>query len=314
MRVKLYRAANVGEAMAQARHELGNDALILGTRRVAGGMEVTAALEVLEDPAPPCRIPVRNPLPSRNLGVGSDRARLLSFHGVPPGLADDLAEGTLAEALARVLFFGAVRLDAKAPPLLLTGPAGGGKTSTVARLATRLVLGGSTPLIVTTDKRRAGATEQLAAFTRLLGLTLTVAHHPVTLARVVSRRPPGTPVLIDTASLDPFDSAERDALATLAQAAGAAVALALPAGLDPAEAADLGAAFADAGAGLLVATRLDQARRLGGILTAAQSGALPLAEAGIAPGAAAEGLVPLTPVLLARRLLGAGPNPPELHP
>lgn len=307
MRVKLYRAANVAEAMAQARHELGNDALILGTRRVGGGMEVTAALEALEEPALHLEpLPVQHPLPTRS--------RLLAFHGVPSRLADDLAEGTLEEALARTLFFGAVRLDPKAPPLLLTGPAGAGKTLTVARLATRLVLGGVTPLIITADRRRAGATEQLAAFTRLLGLTLTVAHHPVTLAQAVSRRPPGTPVLIDGLAVDPFSPLERDALATMAQAAGAAVALVLPAGLDPAESADLGAAFADAGAGLLVATRLDLARRLGGILTAAQSGALSLVEAGVAHGAAAEGLVPLTPALLARRLLGAGPNLPELHP
>ena len=43
MRLKLYRAPTVAAAMAQVREELGADALILATRRVAGGVELTAA-------------------------------------------------------------------------------------------------------------------------------------------------------------------------------------------------------------------------------------------------------------------------------
>ena len=77
--------------------------------------------------------------------------------------------------------------------------------------------------------------------------------------------------------------------------------LVLPAGLDAAEAADLAHAYAAAGASLLVATRLDLARRLGGILAAA-SARLALTEAGIGPGAA-DGLLPITPEWLAARLL-----------
>ena len=76
----------------------------------------------------------------------------------------------------------------------------------------------------------------------------------------------------------------------------------LPGGMDPAEAADLAAAYAAAGASQLVATRLDLARRLGGILAAAAAGRLALTEAGIGAGAA-DGLVPLTPTFLAERLL-----------
>jgi flagellar biosynthesis protein FlhF len=72
--------------------------------------------------------------------------------------------------------------------------------------------------------------------------------------------------------------------------------------MDPAETADLAAAYAAAGASQLVATRLDQSRRLGGILAAAEAGRLALTEAGIGAGAA-DGLVPLTPAFLAERLL-----------
>ena len=145
--------------------------------------------------------------------------------------------------------------------------------------------------MVTADGRRAGAAEQLAAFTRLLGLNLLVANHPATLGRALAHRQAGAPVLIDAPGADPFDPAQRDELAALAATADASVVLVLPAGLDPAEAADLAGAFAAAGATMLVATRLDVTRRLGAVLAAAQAGGLALAEAGIGPGAA-DGLVP----------------------
>ena len=79
------------------------------------------------------------------------------------------------------------------------------------------------------------------------------------------------------------------------------MALVLPAGLDPGEAADLACAYATAGARLLVVTRLDLARRLGGVLAAAAAG-LVLTEAGIGPGAV-DGMLPITPEWLAARLL-----------
>jgi flagellar biosynthesis protein FlhF len=157
-------------------------------------------------------------------------------------------------------------------------------------------------MVVTADGKRAGATEQLAAFTRLLGIDLIVASHPVTLGRALARRQDAAPVLIDAPGCDPFDPAQVEELAALAATASAMIVLVLPGGMDPAEAADLAAAYAAAGASQLVATRLDLARRLGGILAAAAAGRLALTEAGIGAGAA-DGLVPLTPAFLAERLL-----------
>jgi flagellar biosynthesis protein FlhF len=156
-------------------------------------------------------------------------------------------------------------------------------------------------MVITADGKRAGAAEQLAAFTRLLGINLIVANHPVTLGRALERRQEGCPVLIDTPGCDPFDAAQAREIAALAQTARATTALVLPAGMDGAEASDLGRAFAALGATLMVATRLDIARRLGAVIAAAAAGGLALAEAGVGPGAA-DGLIPLTPALLAARL------------
>ncbi|MFM7415926.1 MAG: flagellar biosynthesis protein FlhF, partial [Alphaproteobacteria bacterium] len=45
MRLKLFNAATMAEAMAQIRAELGADAIILEQRRTRNGVEITAALE-----------------------------------------------------------------------------------------------------------------------------------------------------------------------------------------------------------------------------------------------------------------------------
>ncbi|HEY2616740.1 MAG TPA: GTP-binding protein [Acetobacteraceae bacterium] len=286
MRLKLYRAPAMAQAMARVRAELGEDAMILATRRVGDGVEVTAALEP-EDLTSPSAL------------ADPDRLAVLDFHSVPAALHAALRQGELATALANAIPFGTLPLGES--PLLLVGPPGAGKTLTVARLATRLVMSGVLPLVITADGKRAGATEQLAAFTKLLGISLIVACHPVTLGRALTRRQHDEPVMVDTPGCDAFDRAQMEELAALAATANAAMVLVLPAGLDPAEATDQARAYAAAGARLLVATRFDLVRRLGGILAAASVG-LALTEAGIGPGAA-DGLLPITPAWLAARLL-----------
>ncbi len=184
----------MAEAMERVRAELGPEAIIVSSRLVAGGIELSAALE--DEPrelAPP-------PL---------DVREALRYHAVPLGLQAALATGPLPEALARFLRFGALPLGAQDPPLMLAGPPGAGKTSTIARLAVRLVLAGTVPMIVTADGYRAAAAEQLAAFTKLLGVSLVVAHTPRALARAMKRRPEGAPVLIDSTGCDALAAARR---------------------------------------------------------------------------------------------------------
>ena len=287
MRVKIYRALAMPDAMEQVRHDLGEDALILTTRRTSGGVEVTAAVETESEPAPP--------------PVEPHRFAALDYHRLPPAIAHKLEAGPLPFALSAAFRFGHLNLVAGAPPLLLAGPPGGGKTLTTARLAARLVVHGVRPLVITADDRRAGAVEQLAALTRVLGLRLVATSDPVVLKRTLADRHDDAPVLIDTPGLDACDARDRDELRMLGEITRAAVALVLPAGTDACEAADLAAAHAAAHATLLIATRLDHARRLGGVLAAAAVG-LTFTEAGIGPGVA-DGLVPMTPSFLAQRLL-----------
>jgi flagellar biosynthesis protein FlhF len=298
MRLKLFRAPRMAEAMARVRAELGEDALILSSRQVGDGVEVTAALEP-EDEAPPLAL-----TPGLKPAVDAPLRAALKYHGVPSALHGTLGRGDLATALDAVCAFVPLPLAAGDPPLLLVGPPGAGKTLTTAKLATRLVMSGVMPSVITADGCRAGATEQLGAFTRLLKLDLVVADHPVSLARALSRLPRTAPVLIDAPGLDPFDPVQATELRTFAAVAGATSVLVLQAGLDPAEAADLARAYAELGATLMIATKLDLARRLGSVLSAATAGRLALTEAGVGPGVA-DGLIRLTQDELATRLLAA---------
>ena len=278
------------EAMAAIRAELGEEAVILSTRRVAGGMEVTAALDPRDDAPPPLAPP-----------VGSGAPSPLARHNLPAALAHRLGGGA---GLGRHLAFAPLPLDA---PLLLAGPPGAGKTLTAAKLAARLVLSGAPPLLVTADGRRAGAAEQLAALARVLNLELSVAAAPAALAAALARRRPGQAVLVDMPACDPFDAAAARALAALRDATHGRPVLVLAAGLDAEEAAETARAFHLLGARHLLPTRIDAARRLGGVLAAAAAG-LALTEAGTGPDVAT-GLTPITPEWLAARLAARGQGP-----
>ncbi len=301
MRLKLYRAASMADAMAQLRSELGPDALLLSSRRVDGGVELTAALDQPEEP-PAASLPAAaHGLPAAGLNA--------AYHGIPGSLAARLAGTDLPASLRSALRFGKLPLQAgpEATTLLLAGPPGAGKTLSVARLATRLVLAGNKPLVVTADGRRAGGAEELAAYTRLLGLTLLAASTPSSLSRALAQAEPGSPVLIDTSGVNPFDEADMQALSALMQAANARSVLVLAAGGHPEEAAEQAAAFAKLGIQHFLPTRLDATRRLGSVLAAAEGGLI-LTEAGVGTGAT-DGLAPLTPEFLAERLLSAAPPP-----
>jgi flagellar biosynthesis protein FlhF len=302
MRLKIYRAPNVADAMAQLRRELGPEALILSTKRVAGGVELTAAIDTADEQIPAPAAP---------------EAFDAAYHGVPATLAAKLSGGALADKLRTSLRFAAL----PAGILIVVGHPGAGKTLSVARLATRSVLAGARPLVITADSRRAGGAEELAAYTRLLGLTLLVAGSPAMLTRALGQAEPGSAVLIDTAGIDPFNTADTDALAALMAVAGAGrmtacaqpggAVLVMQAGAHPDEAAEQAEAFRRLSVSHLLPTRLDMTRRLGSVLTAAATG-LALTEAGVGTGAT-DGLVPITPEFLAARLTNAA-SPPRAAP
>lgn len=275
MRLRTIRAARMSDAMAILRAELGEEAVILDTRRVGGGVEVTAGQDAEDEPV----LIAPESVPEIALPPALRR------HNLPAALARRLAGAPLPSALAQEFRFAPLPLDSG--PLLLVGPPGAGKTLTCAKLATRLLLAGTPPLLVSADGRRAGAAEQLAAFARVLSLPLSVAGTPGSLAKALARGTPGQPVLVDMPGCDPFDDAGARRHAALAKAARGTPVLVLPAGLDAEEAAEIARAYHLLGCRHLLPTRLDAARRLGGVLAAAAAADLMLTEAGTGQDVAA---------------------------
>lgn len=278
MRIKLFHAANMAEAMRRVRSELGEEALILGNRRVANGVEITAALEPASE-APPAVTALRPVLPpdpeADRLNYLIQRAALLQYGALP-----------------------------WSRPIMLVGTPGAGKTLTAAKLAARLVQQGETPLVITTDSERAGATEQLAAFTRILALDLVVAENPVALARSLAGRPAGLKAIIDMAGCNPFEAAQAETLVTFAVAADASLVWVASAGKDAEYAAELAESFAGLGVRHMIPTKLDLTRRLEGVLRAAEAGGFILTDAGIGAGVI-DGIIPLEAARLVSRLRDA---------
>lgn len=322
MRLKSFEAASLPEAMKAVRAHFGPNAIILSTLDdgPGGRVRVTAAIEeeALEAAAEVTR--------QSDLKELDGLASALSFHRMPQGLSEQtlaaaaaaLPSGDPVLALASALEagFGFQPFDAQTEegPLLLLGPPGGGKTSSAAKLCTLAKLAGRKTTLITMDGEKAGGRHQIAAFAKALEAKVYEAKDAAVLGRSLEALEKDQLVVIDTPGANAFDPAELDRLQAALAASGAAPVLVLPAGGDALESAEIAQAFAGLAAGgtplRLIATKLDAARRLGGLLSASHVTAGLLSAAGIAPQVAG-GLVPLDPVTLARMMLPEGSAPAE---
>ena len=308
MRLRVYTARTIADAMRQIRNELGDDAVIVSTETDTDGeVRITAALENRDDADVLARLIGDEPAS----GARAEALGALAYHGVP----DDLAGGLVADAgaddvasllraaLAHAFLFEPVKLDPRARPLMMVGTPGAGKTVATAKLAARATIDGRAVKVISTDTFRAGARAQLAAFTDILSAELVDADGPDELRAAIAAGASDAVVLIDTAGVNPFDPADMAALARLVEAGGGEPVLVMAAGGDSLEAAEIAGSFAALGAHRLVATRLDVARRLGALLVVAEAGPFAFAEAS-ASAQVALGLTPITPYALTRLLLG----------
>lgn len=76
MQVKRFFAADMRQAMKLVRDELGADACILGNRRVAGGVELTAALDVQMSPASQANPQLEQELRATQAKIAAARSEL----------------------------------------------------------------------------------------------------------------------------------------------------------------------------------------------------------------------------------------------
>ncbi len=333
MRLKSYTAATAEDAIAQIRRELGDDALVVSTETQGDLVRVVAALEA----APDAPEPAYEPRDVAELedefeapqGPAFGRAKpqppeadpidqILAYHNVPPMLRRRVLDGpslgrragipsvgaALAKRLAGLYRFDPLMRRTSGAPLVIVGPPASGKTLVAAKIATQAVLDGEPVRLITCDRNSAGGVPALASFANILGIEFDIAEAPEDLARFVRASRNDALLIIDTAAANPFSQAEIAATARFVVASGGEALLAMPAGLDPIESVEIGESFAKTGATRLVPTRLDAARRMGGLLAAAASGTYSFAEAAVSPSPA-DALEPLDAERFARILVAS---------
>lgn len=316
MRLKSYIAPSMAEAMTLVRRELGDDAIIVSTQRAAGGkgVRITAALEPSDvDDA------INQMLAEVNRTPAAEVVReALSDHGLPQRLVERLVNAVRAGGIDDPHLACAAALEAGfafAPlpdhgsprPFMLVGPPGSGKSMVVAKLAARSSLKNRRVGVFTCDNLRAGATDQLAAFTRILEIELVTARGPQSLRRAVeSASGRFDIVFIDSPGLNPFKQSDMEYLGALIEAANVEPILVLAAGGDAFEAAEIGEAFGSVGATRLLATRLDTTRRLGAIMAAADAAQLMFSDVSATPHVV-NGITPINAGTMAHMILPQTP-------
>jgi len=246
MQLKKFVAKDMRRALMDVRQAFGEDAAILSTRSVEGGVEVVAT----PAPASPDKAAEFNAANEPSVSkaeFGAMRSELNSIRSLLQqrlnGLAwDQFARQTPAQAAIweRLVAMGlpgninqrlldlagqARTLDqlwrqtlsalVKMTPVYsadpvstggifaFLGPTGAGKTTTIAKLATRFVLanGPEEVALVTTDSFRLAAHEQLRTLGRILGVTVRIVDNQHSLGDTLQSLAHKRLVLIDTAGL-----------------------------------------------------------------------------------------------------------------
>ena len=162
----------------------------------------------------------------------------------------------------------------------VVGPTGVGKTTTIAKLASRWCLrhGAEGLALVSTDSYRIGARDQLLTYARILGIPMYAANNGKELAQVLERLKSKKLTLIDTAGIGPRDVRLGEQLAVLREGApGARVMLALPAQGEAHALQEITTAFSALAPAACILTKVDEAASLGAAMSTALRHRLPIA-------------------------------------
>lgn len=340
MRLKTFYAKTMTEAMHMVRDALGDEAVIIATREENGGksVRVTAAVEQTDTlPGRYADDDTHDHDDAPHFEVGSKTAQerddwlqyddeddfegqiaeeltdVMLRHVVPNEVMDNIlstaamtgagnAQAALTASLDHLFSFAPLPGTSPRKALMLVGPPGAGKTLATAKLATNAVMNDLNVVVITTDTVRAGGVEQLQAFTKLLNIPLHKARKKEDLALLLKDAQGADLILIDTAGTNPHDPDDMARLARLIGAGAMEPVLAMTAGTDADESAEIARSFALLGVNRMLSTRLDVARRLGGLLAAAQKAGMSFTHASHTYKVT-NGLFSMTPAKLAAFLI-----------
>jgi flagellar biosynthesis protein FlhF len=294
MRLRTFNAPDMSIAMQMIRETMGRDAVIIETMRAPGGsgVTVTAAAEPPAFAQTQDALQQHAPMLTRESTLATFEA-LLRFHSTADHVVAKLIDTArhlflqgkdirtdLTRLMAASFQYAPLPLDQDVFTIMLVGPPGTGKTMTIAKMASQVVMEKKKPVVITTDNKRAGGVEQLSAFTTILGLELHIADNRGELWRLLQQYVPTSRVLIDTGGVNPFNSEDlRELSEYIKLDRNIDPVLVSAAGSDAGEADDMARAFSTLGVRRMLVTRIDAARRYGSVITAAHSGKFALSHA-----------------------------------
>ena len=321
MRLKSFTANTMKDALQMIRETLGEDAIIVATREENGGKTVRVTAAIDKDTEATMPTPLSDiayddwqyPDDDDAATVVEEVTEVMLRHAVPDDVLDNVVSAVnvmglddtrdaLFAALQSLFEFKPLPSKTYGHPIILVGPPGAGKTLAAAKIAARGALNGLKMSVITTDTIRAGGVEQLEAFTRLMRIDLQKASTPKDLKERLANIQQVDQVIIDTAGVNPFDPESVKLLARLIGVTEMDPVLVIPAGLDADESGEIARVFATIGARSMIPTRVDVARRLGSVLSAAHQGGLSLAEISNT-AKVADGLSPLSAKRLTQLLM-----------
>ncbi|HYQ23351.1 flagellar biosynthesis protein FlhF [Stenotrophomonas sp.] len=226
----------------------------------------------------------------RGSAVRAAALDLMDEYGFDTGLSRDVAmqipldteahrgRGLMLGLISRKLPIAPVDPLEAGGVIALVGPTGAGKTTTIAKLASRFAEKHAPRdvALVTTDTMRIGAREQLYGYGRQLGIAVHEANSGTDLDQLLERLQDYKLVLIDTAGLGPRDRALAAQLQWLRAARQVRTLLVLPANTSFGDMDEVVRRFGAANLQGLVLSKLDETGRFGNALSVAVDHALPI--------------------------------------
>ena len=296
MRLKRYLAPNMTEGLRIIRAELGEDAIILSSKKVktttgATALEITAAVErTATPPTAEPKHPEFTPESLVHTTPSEELEGLLTSHGVSAPISQKISRAAEAlsetgfsteDALEMVLgkmvsFLRPTVVQHAGKPLVLIGPTGAGKTTTLAKLAIERKRHGHSIGLITMDTYKIGGAAQLRIYADALKEDMHAVKTADELHTALNAFKDKAFVFIDTAGINPFERSRLNDMQALIEGLDVDIALVLPSNLNTLELNNMPQAFAALNPSSLIFSKMDETAHLGGIINAAIASHLPV--------------------------------------
>jgi flagellar biosynthesis protein FlhF len=248
--------------------------------------KVEAAVSRLETAAPtkgswtPVQQKVYDRLLKADLDPTLARQVLVKLHAAGANSEEQMTERLTDVVASFVKVAGPIK-PAKGgePPqvVILVGPTGVGKTTTIAKLAATARLAGRAVGLITIDTYRIAAVEQLKVYGDIIGIPVDVVMTPGALREAIGKMKDREIILVDTAGRSPSHKLHLNELRSFLEAVpDREVHLVLSATTTRANLVKAIESFSTAGLDRLLITKVDEAATLGAVVSAAHTSAKPL--------------------------------------